>query len=268
MRPLVKCGALAVALFWSVGLLLGVAAVSPSSGYAQSSSKSPASIKCHAQLAGLDGKKFADFSTKSEDELQTIRTSLNECVRESYSQLSRRDLAVAAVVIEWVQSLTDQLFMMRLQGERDELQEKYDDLLSKSAPKPSSNSTVTATIIPLPNGFTRTLSIGANQDVCSSVDAMKLECTKNVSDLGDVFDTYLTAMLVKVPRRYGTETLSGTETYLVGCNGFSSGCASLVPGDYQAEIVGDGLIISDLVSENKPDGPPVHGVYVIYGRLP
>jgi hypothetical protein len=59
----------------------------------------------------------------------------------------------------------------------------------------------------------------------------------------------------------------GGSTYLIGCReDLSTNCFPLVPGDYEAELVGtDGISISGLVSEDKPNAPPHHGIFVIYG---
>jgi hypothetical protein len=200
------------------------------------------------------------FSQKTDEELLSIQDSIDDCLRTAYLQLPRLDLAVvavaAAMVARQLQARIDQVVS-------NDLKKRYNDVLAKTPQKSSNPRSVTVTISPLPNGLTRTLTIGSSQDICSAIDAMALECKKNVGPpLGYIFDTYLVAMIA-TPK---PAPIFGVGSYLIGCRQ-SPNCSGLVPGDYDAEYVGtDGISISGIVPENKPNEPPVHEIFVIYHR--
>jgi S1-C subfamily serine protease len=122
---------------------------------------------------------------------------------------------------------------------------------------------IEVTIETLPNGFRRVLTLGGNQDICTSVGPESMRCEKYVRGLGYVPDVTLVAMLAKATASNGTRYLFG----LIGCPP-SPSCAALVPGNYSATMSGeDGIVISGLVGEDaKPGDPARHGIYTILSR--
>jgi hypothetical protein len=137
----------------SIAVLFMLSLVSTSLAIAQSSAKTPppgpkptaASAKCHSLLVEFQGKDENYFAQKTDEELVNIQSSIDDCLRNSYLQLSRLDLAVAGVAVAIV--------ARQLQARLDEvaygaLLKNYTDLQAKTAPKLSSR-TVTLTISPL-----------------------------------------------------------------------------------------------------------------------
>jgi hypothetical protein len=257
----------------AVTFLLLSPALSPFGEAAQSSTnagphtpgRTVASAKCHMLLAQFQGKDEDFFAQKTDEDLADIDDSIRACATDSYAQLSRSDLAAAvlagAMVARQMQSRADAVAYAALQ-------EQYANLLAKSAPKPPNSHKVTVLVIsPLPNGLTRTLSIGGHENTCVAVESMQLECKVNVSNPGFVIPTYLVAMLATPKPLPMFE-----HSFLMGCNPkLSANCFPLVAGEYSAEYVGtDGISIAGIVPEDRPNDPPHHGTFVIYhqGEMP
>ena len=120
------------------------------------------------------------------------------------------------------------------------------------------HAAIKVTISPLPSGFSRVLPIGGTEYVCHAIESMEMNCAlpKAGTTSYSLYD--LVAMYAK----------SSVLTYLIGCNPVLSGnCFTMVPGDYDAELVGaDGLMISDVVTEGKPNEPAKHAIFMIYDR--
>jgi hypothetical protein len=239
--------------------------LTPSISRAQSAPISP--IKCHTQLADLDKQKNHEtyFGAMTPDELETLLGRVSDCVSGFYLQLSREDLRTAAFVLRFAQYVSDNQNLEKLQSATASLQKKYNDLLaassSKTIPTPethASQHTLKVTISPLPSGFNRVLTIGGTEYVCHSIESMEMNCALPNAGRSSYSLYDLVAMYAK----------SSVLTYLIGCNPVLSGnCFTMVPGDYEAELVGaDGLMISDVVTEGKPDEPPKHAIFVIYDR--
>src|SRR5215469_15538089 len=142
-----------------IPVLFGLSLLRPSLAPAQSSTKIPvsapkptaASAKCHTTLEDLQGRDENYFAQKTDEELASIQSQVDDCLRNSYPHLSKFDMSVAglaaAIIARQIQARLDQVGF-------DGLMKDYLDLKEKTAPKPSSR-TVTLTISPLPNGFTR-----------------------------------------------------------------------------------------------------------------
>jgi len=262
-------------------LLLVFIVTVPLIGHAQApaaKSNAPAlisPIKCHSQLAELSKDSLSDFAAMNEDELEKIENSVGDCVNDAYLQLSRRDLRTAAFVLEWVRYAIDDQKITQLESANASFQKKYNDLLAANSSNPSSipspSTPVSApassgnrpnfikvTISPLPSGFNKALSIGGTEYVCHAIESMEMNCAVPNAGTSSYSLYNLAAMYAK----------SSVWTYLIGCNPvLSSNCFTIVPGDYEAELVGaDGLMISDLVTEGRPNDTPKHGIFIIYDR--
>jgi hypothetical protein len=93
---------------------------------------------------------------------------------------------------------------------------------------------------------------------------MRLMCTINEGPPNAIkIPVYLVAMIATPKPLPMFE-----HSFLMGCNpNLSENCSPLVPGEYPAEYVGtDGVSIGGLASEDKPDEPPHHNIFVIYHR--
>jgi hypothetical protein len=251
------------ATFWLFLLVF-----SPSDRAAQSSTDAPpntakrttTAARCHALLGQFKGKDADFFSGMTDDELSKANDSIFNCAVFSFGELSRFDLSVAAtagaVIARELQSRDDRVAY-------DALLKGYKDLLAKTAPKPSNARTVLLTVSPLPNGFTRTLSVRGQENTCVAVEVMQIECRPTSPNSGYVSPTRLIAMLATPKPLPMFE-----HSFLMGCNpDLSANCFPLVAGDYPVEYVGtDGISIAGIVSEDKPNDPPRHGSFVIFHR--
>jgi hypothetical protein len=157
-----------------------------------------AAPECHTLLTGFQGKSEDYFAQMTDEKLSSLNDSVYECATNSYSQLSRLDLAVgavvAAIVARQIQDRHDTIEYNALQKRYDQLRAmtKQNEEPTDTASKPSNPGKVTVTISPLRNGLTRTLLIGGNLDDYTAVASMKVECKKNVGpSLGSIVDTYL-----------------------------------------------------------------------------
>src|SRR5205823_6682608 len=134
--------AIPILLLTSLASSSSIAAQSSVKG-APSPVKSTASAKCHALLVEFQGKDENYFAPKTDGELSEIDNSIDDCLRNSYLQLPRLDLAVAgevaAMVAQELQSRLDR-------GAYEALLKNYIDLQAKTAPKPSNARTVNLTI--------------------------------------------------------------------------------------------------------------------------
>jgi hypothetical protein len=238
----------------------GASAATSATPSQQEKASTASATKCHALLVKFQGKSEEYFVQKTDEELSNIQDSIDECVRNAYLQLPRLDLSVAGVAAAMVaRQLQARLDRVAYEA----LLKNYIDLQAKTAPKPSNARTVTLTISPLPNGFTRTLSVRGQENTCVAVEAMQLECKPTSPSSRYIFSTRLIAMLA-TPKPLPLFE----HGFLIGCNPeLSANCFPLVAGDYPAEYVGtDGISMAGIVFEDKPNDPPHHGTFVIYHR--
>jgi len=250
-----------------IPVLFGLPLLSASLATAQSSTTIPvstpksaaASAKCHTTLEDLQERDENYFAQKTDEELASIQSQVDDCLRNSYPHLSKFDLSVAgqaaSIIARQIQARLDQVGF-------DGLMKDYLDLKKKMTPR-TDDRTITLTISPLPNGFKRTLTVMGHENACFAVESMQLLCQINVSSPGLVIPTRLIAMIATPKPLPMFE-----HSFLMGCNpDLSANCSALVPGDYPAEYVGaDGVSVGGLVTEDKPDAPPHHGAYTIYHR--
>lgn len=89
-------------------LLIGCSLVLAHVSAAQTKSAQSLGAKCHTSLSQVD-RNYDFFANKSEDELESIKTTIENCLNDSYEGLTKHELAVAGIELEWVQYLIDQL---------------------------------------------------------------------------------------------------------------------------------------------------------------
>jgi hypothetical protein len=208
-------------------------------------------------LFGFYDKDMTYFQTWGSDKSTDTLAKIETCAKDSYPQLTKRDLAVAVVISNWLNNFTSADLISTMSARNQELQSKLDQL---TRPKASAANEMEITIETLPSGYTRTLNVGGSQDRCTADGPESMKCEKFVPNLGYWPDSELTAMLARVKTSYGSTS------YLIGCPP-SANCAPLIPGEYPAVMSGsDGLVISGLVTEGKIDDSPRHGIYTILSR--
>jgi hypothetical protein len=230
-----------------------------------------AASECHQMLASFAGKESAYFDSWDTQGATETRNKIQLCALESYSQLTKLDLAAGVVVTDFLDTKLnkDQLMLtmkinVELQSKLDELRAKLDQVTNPT----KKTDEVQVTIVTLPSGYIKSLSLAGGQDRCTADGPETMMCEKYVTavvgGLGSwAWDTNLVAMLASVKTSYGA-----TSYYLIGCPA-SPSCSPLVPGDYPATMSGaNGLVISGLVSEEaKDDTKPHHGIYTILLRV-
>src|SRR5882724_5232923 len=96
-----------------------------------------AALPCHSLLVPLANNDRAYFDEKSDEELTELSDLLDGCVREHYWELTKPDLAVAAIVLGWVHDISHEReytalskAMLKMDSDRTELQKKYDGLVA------------------------------------------------------------------------------------------------------------------------------------------
>jgi hypothetical protein len=64
---------------------------------------SPAVTKCRSELDTLNDKEFEDFQEFPTSRLKEIRETLETCLRDSYDGMTKYQLALAGIMLEWTQ---------------------------------------------------------------------------------------------------------------------------------------------------------------------
>jgi hypothetical protein len=231
-------------------LILVLVAVLSSSLFPQAKSMQRAGpAKCHARLASLD-KDYDFFASKSPQELEDIRKTLEDCLADSYDGLTKRELAVAGIELHWVQYLIDQ-------GPIDVPPNNSGgttDGEQISVGEEPTLKTGKLKISPLEIGSTFEFMLASGKSTCTVSSVEEMVCTAKAS----AYEIFVAAVVAQRDQRF-----------LIGCRQYDSTCFRPQYGIFSAVVEGKTLRFRDwqVIVTNPKTGKTIDQAPAIFTVL-
>jgi len=257
-------------------LLILACATQINSALAQAKAKTSTPIsRCHGRISRLDGITEG-FTKRTTGELGEIRTFLEGCLQNSYDQLSKRDLSLAAIELEWVQYALDQT---PEDSDADYTTTTTDPKIARSdtavLPPDSrqQDGSVMVTVSPLELGSTFYITFAGKQHTCDVSTTARVVCKYYPGTWHYDYSTQKNEMDVGYHIFIGAVLVNNGKTYAMGCVESDHTC--LRPAYGQTLAVIDGSTIrfpawnvgwTDPDTGRKLDEQPA--LFTLLGALP